>query len=65
MSTMDKLSKCPKCGASWDAGAIPEAHREHYTPPFRYSRVIAVTEHDRTVAWLCPDCGARFTKEAA
>lgn len=50
---------CSKCGADWDGGEIPENIREHYSPPYRWSRRISVydRDRDRTVAYRCPDCG--------
>jgi predicted RNA-binding Zn-ribbon protein involved in translation (DUF1610 family) len=55
----DKYGHCPQCGADWDEGPIPEAIREHYSPPYRWSRCIAIVDRDldRQVAWKCPDCG--------
>lgn len=50
---------CAACGASFDGDPIPEAIREHYSPPYRWSRRIALYDRcrDRTVAMRCPDCG--------
>ena len=49
---------CPKCGADFDAGPIPENIREHYSAPYRWSRRIAIysRERDMTVDYRCPDC---------
>lgn len=53
---------CLVCGADWDGGSIPEGIREHYSPPYRWSRKISVYDvvKDRTVAFQCPDCGHTF-----
>ena len=53
---------CPVCGADWDGGPIPEEIREHYSPPYRWSRKIGIYDvvNDRTVAFQCPDCGHTF-----
>lgn len=55
----DYLGNCRKCGVSFDGGSIPENIREHYSPPYRWSRRIGIYDRDldRTVAWRCPDCG--------
>lgn len=49
---------CPKCGADFDGGEIPEGIREFYAPPYRWSRKISVVDpmRDRVVAYACPDC---------
>lgn len=54
--------ECPSCRVSLDGGEIPEANREWYSPPYRYSRAIAVVDQraDRQVAWKCPDCGVEW-----
>lgn len=51
--------RCPKCNADLDGGEIPEKMREHYSPPFRWSRAISVYNRvfDRHEHWKCPDCG--------
>lgn len=57
--TWQMHAPCPKCGASMDGGPIPEAIREHYSPPYRWSRRIAIVcrDRDRVIAHRCPDCG--------
>ncbi len=57
--SQDEHGKCKKCGADWDGGPIPENIREHYSPPYRWSRRIYIVDRDRDrgVAWKCPDCG--------
>lgn len=59
---IDKHGNCPKCNSSWDGGEIPENIREHYSPPFKWSRVMGLysQERDITVAYKCPDCGEEF-----
>jgi predicted Zn-ribbon and HTH transcriptional regulator len=55
---MSTPTECPKCKADLDGGPIPENIREHYRPPYRWSRVIGVElDHDRIEHWRCPDCG--------
>jgi rubrerythrin len=55
----DSTNACQACGADWDAGPIPEHIREHYSPPYRWSRRILVMDQqtDRAIAWRCPVCG--------
>jgi hypothetical protein len=49
-------SKCPSCQADFDGGPIPEEMREHYSPPYRWSRRIGISNGDSVFAWACPDC---------
>lgn len=50
--------ECPMCKADFDGGPIPEKDRHHYSPPYRWSRVIGVElDDDRIDHWKCPDCG--------
>lgn len=55
---MSYPTQCPKCDANLDGGPIPERLHEHYAPPYRWSRVIALVdrEKDERVSWMCPDC---------
>ena len=59
---MDKLSHCPACNAHWHTIPIPEHLHDSYSPPYFYSRVIALQswEADRTHSYSCPDCGTIF-----
>lgn len=43
---------CPKCNADWRDQTIG--------PPFK--REIGIVEHDRCVAFQCPDCKSEFTR---
>lgn len=62
--TLDIYGACPQCGASWDAGWIPEDARHYYSPPYKYSRLVGVYDvaRDRTTHHRCPDCGAEFPR---
>lgn len=53
--------RCEKCDADFDGGPIPEDIRQHYSPPYRWSRRIGIYDRfsDRTIEWECPDCGHR------
>lgn len=53
---MRNPTHCPQCGADFDGGPIPEDIRQHYSPPYRWSRVIGISDRDRLVEWMCPDC---------
>lgn len=59
---MEKLSHCPACNALWHTIPIPEEYHHNYSPPYFYSRVIALQswETDRTHSYHCPDCGTIF-----
>jgi hypothetical protein len=62
---VDYHGKCPKCGADWDAGPIPEKDRAHYSPPYRFSRLIGLEfpgKYDGAWEYACPDCDARFPR---
>lgn len=57
---MSHPERCPRCDADLDGGEIPENIREHYSPPYRFGRVIAIVEDDRFSRWKCPDCGNQW-----
>lgn len=64
-TNIDTLSHCPVCKCSWDAGDIPEAIREHYSPPYKFSRLIGEEDpklYDGVAFWKCPDCGSRWDR---
>lgn len=60
--TITKMRKCPECGTSWVDKPIPKEHREYYSAPYFFSRVIGVYDRDldRTVYYVCPDCKTEF-----
>lgn len=64
---MPTPTRCEICGADYDGGPIPENIRHLYSPPYRWSRVIAVYDDrlDCTVAYRCPDCGHQTPRPAA
>jgi Zn-finger nucleic acid-binding protein len=49
---------CPNCAVDMDGGPIPDAMREHYAPPYRWSRAISIYDRDKDAhaRWRCPDC---------
>jgi hypothetical protein len=47
---------CPHCFTDLDGGPMPDHVRQHFAPPYRWSRKIAVTNTPRP-HWICPDCG--------
>jgi len=53
---------CPLCGADLDDGEIPEEDHQYHAPPYRWSRVIGISDPilDRILEWQCPDCGGKF-----
>lgn len=57
-----KLTNCPKCRANWIESEIPEEIREHYSPPYFFTRLIGIydPDKDRTVKFICPDCKTEF-----
>ena len=55
---METPTECPKCHADMDGGPIPKNIRRHYSPPYRWSRLIGVElDGDCIDHWRCPDCG--------
>jgi len=57
-------TKCPHCFAELAGDPIPENMRSAYSPPYYWSRCIAVVdrEKDRQTAWKCPDCEYEWEK---
>jgi hypothetical protein len=54
---------CPSCNVDLDSGPIPENIRQHYSPPYRWSRTIGISNGDDIVAWKCPDCGWTWPRD--
>lgn len=57
--------KCPVCGTDWNGGSIPENIREHYSPPYFWSRLIGVEDpllYDGVSWWKCPDCNTQWDR---
>ena len=57
---VDDAETCPICDADMNDGPIPFEIREHYSPPFRWSRVIVFVWNDRADECVCPDCGGKW-----
>jgi hypothetical protein len=56
---LDQYGNCPICKESWDSGDIPKKYREHYSPPYKFSKLIGVEiqgEYDGISEWQCPFC---------
>ena len=56
---IDKFGSCPKCKASWDGGDIPENIRQHYSPPYKWSKLVGIEiqgKYDGVSYWQCPIC---------
>lgn len=65
---MSHFCVCPKCGSDLRDGLVSE---EFPTPcrfgcdqPSHYSRLVGIYDYglDRTVEWMCPDCGGRWPR---
>lgn len=57
MSTyISQLDACPACGAQW----------EYTVDGKRYSHIFGVYDLnlDRTVAWMCPNCERKWSRNA-
>lgn len=65
MKPLSKMRNCPHCGTSWVDKPIPKEYRHNYSPPYFYSRLIALYDRDldRTVRYLCPDCNYQFERQ--
>ena len=62
---IDQHGKCPNCNSNWDGGDIAEDIRQHYSEPYKWSRLIGVTirgKGDRVNHWKCPDCDKEFPR---
>ena len=59
-----KQEFCPECGTRWWYKKIPKEYRENHSPPYWYSRVMALYDlhKDRTYAYQCPDCNTVFER---
>lgn len=55
--------ECPACKSNLDRGAIPEDKRQHYAPPYRWSRAIGISDGDRIIRWMCPDCMHEWSRD--
>jgi hypothetical protein len=55
---------CPGCNVDLDGGTIPENIREHYSPPYRWSRKIGLSDGDSIHTWKCPDCEATWPRSS-
>lgn len=64
MKPLSKHRFCPHCGSNWVAGPIPKEYQGNYSPPYFYSRVIAMYDihTDRTFCYVCPDCKTEFPR---
>lgn len=60
-----KTRYCPSCNTEWRDKPIPKEYRENYSPPYYFSRVIALYDRDAdaTVAYRCPDCNTTFKRK--
>lgn len=54
--------RCPSCDADLRGDPIPEHHRHLYGDSTHYLRTIGIYDRDRTVEWMCPDCGHRWPR---
>ena len=57
----DSAEICPHCGTNMQGEPIPAADQELFGAT-HFSRKIGAydTSKDRTVYWLCPDCGKEW-----
>jgi hypothetical protein len=58
-------NNCPECGISLRGEPIPLKDREFFGNETHFNRVIGIYERqlDKTIIWLCPDCGYRWSRE--
>jgi hypothetical protein len=55
---------CPNCHANLDGGPIPEKIRHNYSPPYRWTRKIGISDGDGVHTWRCPDCNHTWDASA-
>lgn len=67
MTTFTRYARCPHCDADLNGDEIPENIREHYRPPYRWRREVAIycRERDRVTAYECPDCKKQWSASPA
>lgn len=62
---IDKYGNCPECGESWDGGSIPKNIRQHYSPPYKWSKILGIEireKYDGVSEWMCPFCKASWDR---
>jgi len=62
---LNKYGKCPVCNSDWDGGNIPKNIREHYSEPYKWSRLIGIEIrelYDGVSFWECPDCKTKWNR---
>ena len=62
---MDIFGNCPECNESWDAGDIPEKSRQHYSPPYKWSKLMGIEiegGYDGISIWECPFCKTQWDR---
>jgi hypothetical protein len=60
------MNNCPHCNVSLIGEEIPEAIREHYSPPYYWKREIGIEKphlYDGVWEWQCPDCLGTWDSE--
>lgn len=65
MQVNPKTEYCPVCNVRLFTTPIPEEYRNHYDPPYFYSKLRGIYDRnlDRTVAYQCPDCNTYFERD--
>lgn len=65
MANEENEERCPHCGVSLQGEPIPEKDLGYYGGRTHFSRKIGIEERDRdrTVWWLCPDCGWEWLRK--
>ena len=65
MEKLNKYGKCPECNFDWDGGDIPKKDREHYSPPYKWSKLIGIEvrdKYDGISYWMCPKCNNQWDR---
>lgn len=55
-------ANCPACRSDMTGDEMSPEHREHYSPPYRWSRVLGISDGDSVFAWRCPDCAHEWLR---
>ena len=55
--------ECHKCKETWYNGDIPIKDRKHYSPPYKYSKLLRVKSWNKKDFYRCPTCNKRYEME--
>ena len=59
----DYPDSCPKCDSSLIGDDIPEKDHKFFLPPYKFGRVIGLSNREKICAWQCPDCDYTWARD--